>query len=215
MKKLLICRHHDRHLIPPSWPIHHKLSFLSMENGGPRLYSFNSLGPSDAICISNLTTIGSVNGSTPSRRQAITRTNAGILLIGPLWTNFSEILIEIPTFSFKKMHSKVSSAKWRQFCLGPNVLIHSQISGLDSWYWSGQSVVSQGHLCDDSNDWAGIMIPEMTPDKIQWHTNIIYWRIICIWTFNTDYFNMILAQINSKFIFTFDLLWSIYNREPL
>ena len=31
-------------------------------------------------------------------------TNAGILFIGPLETNFSEILIEIHTFSFKKMH---------------------------------------------------------------------------------------------------------------
>ena len=34
--------------------------------------------------------------------QAITWTNAGILLIGPLGTNFSEILIRINTFSFKK-----------------------------------------------------------------------------------------------------------------
>ena len=49
-------------------------------------------------------------------------TNAGILLIGPLGTNFSEILIEILTFSFKKMHLKVSSTKRRPFCLGLNVL---------------------------------------------------------------------------------------------
>ena len=45
------------------------------------------------------------------RRQAIILTNAGILLIGPLGTNFSEILIEIHTFSFKKMHLKTSSGK--------------------------------------------------------------------------------------------------------
>ena len=74
------------------------------------------------ICVGNLATIGSDNGLLPGRRQAITWTNAGILLIGPLWTNFSEILIEIPTFSFKKMHLKVSSAKWRPSCLGLNVL---------------------------------------------------------------------------------------------
>ena len=49
--------------------------------------------------------------------------NAGILLIGPLGTNFSEILIEIHTFSFKKMHLKMSSGKSRPFCLGLNVLI--------------------------------------------------------------------------------------------
>ena len=76
------------------------------------------------ICVSNLTTIGSVNGLSPGRHQAITWTNAGILLIGPLGTNFSEILIKIPTFSFKKMRLKVSSAKWRPFCLGLNVLTH-------------------------------------------------------------------------------------------
>ena len=38
-------------------------------------------------------------------------------------TNFSEILIKILTFSFKKMRLKVSSAKWRLLCLGFNVLI--------------------------------------------------------------------------------------------
>ena len=49
--------------------------------------------------------------------QAIIWPNAGILLIGPLGTDFSEILIVIQIFSFKKMHLKVSSAKWRPFVL--------------------------------------------------------------------------------------------------
>ena len=75
------------------------------------------------ICVSKLTIIASDNGLSPSQRQAIIRTSAGILLIGPLGTNFSEIWIEILTFSFKKMRLKVSSAKWRPFCLGFNVLI--------------------------------------------------------------------------------------------
>ena len=35
-------------------------------------------------------------------------TNAGILLVEPSGTNFSGILIEIHTFSFKKMHVKMS-----------------------------------------------------------------------------------------------------------
>ena len=74
------------------------------------------------ICVGKLTIIGSDNGLSPERRQAIIWTNAGILLIGPLWTNFSEILIEILTFSFKKMRLKVSCAKWQPFCLGLNVL---------------------------------------------------------------------------------------------
>ena len=45
--------------------------------------------------------------------------------MGPLGTNFSEILIEIHTFSFKTMHLKRSSAKRRQFCLGLNELMAS------------------------------------------------------------------------------------------
>ena len=71
------------------------------------------------IWVGKLTIIGSDNGLSPGRRQAIIRNNAGILLMG---TNFSEILIAIETFSFKKMHLKISSAKWRPFCLGLNVL---------------------------------------------------------------------------------------------
>ena len=74
------------------------------------------------ICVGNLTIIGSDNDLSPGRRQAITWTNVGILLIGPLGTNFSEMSIEIHTFSFKKIHLKMSSGKWRPFCLGLNVL---------------------------------------------------------------------------------------------
>ena len=74
------------------------------------------------ICVGNLTIIVSDNGLSPGRRQAIIWTNAGILLIGPWGTNFSEILIGIQTFSFTKIHLKMSSAKWRPFCPGLNVL---------------------------------------------------------------------------------------------
>ena len=74
------------------------------------------------ICVSNLTIIGSDYGLSPDRRQAIIWTNAGILLIGPMGTNFSEILIEIYTFPFTKMHLKMSSGKWPPFCLDLNVL---------------------------------------------------------------------------------------------
>ena len=63
------------------------------------------------ICIGNLTIIGSNNGLSPGRRQAIIWTNGGILLIGPLGTYFSEILIRIQTFSFKKMYFEILSAK--------------------------------------------------------------------------------------------------------
>ena len=72
-------------------------------------------GRTTHICVGKLNTIGSDNGLSPGRRQANFWTISGILLIGPLGTNFSEILIGIQTSSFKKMHLKMSSAKWRQF----------------------------------------------------------------------------------------------------
>ena len=52
-------------------------------------------------CVGKLTIIG----LSPGRR--IIWTSAGIMLIGPLETNFSEISIKIQTFSFKKMHLKM------------------------------------------------------------------------------------------------------------
>ena len=74
------------------------------------------------ICVSKLTIIGSDNGLSPGRRQAIIWTSAWILLIGPLGTNFSEVLIGNQTFSSEKMHLKMSSLKWCLFCLGLNEL---------------------------------------------------------------------------------------------
>ena len=68
------------------------------------------------ICVSKLTIIGSDNGLSPDRRQTIIRTNAGILLnLRTLTTNVSEIVSEIHTFPFKKIHLKISSVKWRPF----------------------------------------------------------------------------------------------------
>ena len=99
---------------PASSDIREKIEHISDE--------LTHWGRATHICIGNLTIIGSDNGLSPYRRQAIIWTNAGILLIGPLGTNFSEISIEILIFSFKKMRLKVSSAKWRPFCLSLNEL---------------------------------------------------------------------------------------------
>ena len=55
-------------------------------------------------------------------------TNVGILSIGPLGTNFSENLIVLQTFSFKKTHLKMLSGKRRPFCLSLNVLNVEHIS---------------------------------------------------------------------------------------
>ena len=88
------------------------------------------------ICVGNLIIIGLDNGLSPGQRQAIIWTNAGILLIGPSGTNFSEILIEILTFSFKNMRFKMSSAKWWPFCLGLNVLSRWQFD----WMKAGRAL---------------------------------------------------------------------------
>ena len=69
------------------------------------------------ICVSKLIIIGSDNGLSPDRRQAIIWTNARLLSIAPLRTYFNENLIKIQQFSLKKMHVKLSSAKWRPSCL--------------------------------------------------------------------------------------------------
>ena len=65
--------------------------------------------------------IGSDNGLSPVRRQAIICTNYGLLSIGPLGTYFGEIWVMINQFSLKKMNLKMSSAKWPPFCLGLSV----------------------------------------------------------------------------------------------
>ena len=98
--------------------IHLRMSYASCWSFCLSPISLNVLthwGRVTHICVCKLTTIGSDNGLSPGRGQAIIWTPAGIFLIGPLRTNFSEILIWIQTFSFKKMHLKMSSAEWRQF----------------------------------------------------------------------------------------------------
>ena len=77
---------------------------------------FNSLRPSD----------------TYMRHQprlwlvAFILTNGAILLIWPPGTKFNEMLIEIHAFLVMKIHLKISSAKWRPFCLGLNELKHPE-----------------------------------------------------------------------------------------
>ena len=61
------------------------------------------------------TNIGTDCGLSPLRRQEI------IWTIELLETNFSDILLKIKSFSFKKINLKMSSANCRPFCLGLNV----------------------------------------------------------------------------------------------
>ena len=105
------------------------------------------------IYVGNLTIIASDNGLSPERRQAIIWTNAGILLIGPLGTNFSEILIEIQTFTLKKMRLKMLSAKCCSFRLSLNVLntlIQHQCVHLKVLHYSDVIITNIFSICSKS-----------------------------------------------------------------
>ena len=132
------------------------------------------------ICVGKLTIIGSDNGLSPGRRQAIIWTNAGILLNEPLGTNFSEILIGIQIFSFKKMHLKMLSAKGRLFSLGLNVLNPSEAhrpdpvcpdSPCSPWNWRLQ--------------WRHLHGSRWTLTKGPANTKTSYWETGQIWSQNT------------------------------
>ena len=82
--------------------------------------------------VNKLAIIGSDNGLSPGRRQAIIWTKA-ILFIRTAWTKLSKI----HKFQFKKMHLKMSFAKWWQFCLGLNVLKHRLFSTNKPPIWLG------------------------------------------------------------------------------
>ena len=90
---------------------------------GISVHSLTLWGWVTYICVGKLTTIGSDNGLSPGRHQAIIWTNVGMLLIRPLGTHFSGILIEIQVFSLTKICLKMSSAKSCLFGHGPNVLM--------------------------------------------------------------------------------------------
>ena len=100
------------------------------------------------ICVSKLTINGADNDLSPVWCQAIIWTNAGMLLIGPLWTNFSEILIENHIF----FHLKVSSGKWQPFCLSLKVLITGPVYICRTRNWSSLCLARHINLCDVIHD---------------------------------------------------------------
>ena len=85
------------------------------------MFSFTHWGRETHICVANLTIVGTYNGLSPTRQQAIIWTNAGLLSIGPLRINFSEIFIKIQNLSFTKIHLEISSAKWQPLCRVGNI----------------------------------------------------------------------------------------------
>ena len=131
------------------------------------------------ICVGNLTIIGSDNGLSPGRRQAIIWTNAGISSIEPDGTNCNEISIEIHTFSFKKMHLKRSSRKWRPFCLGFNVLNH-ELTGPSVFTssWLRPCAVSNRYKVAESSTMAAHIFPATATNlsKGKYHDDVIKWK---------------------------------------
>ena len=92
---------------------------------------FKLISPECRIYASvNQVSLGSGNGLSPGRRQAITWTNAHLLSIRPSGIKFNENLIEIQSFSFMKMYLKMLSAKWR---LGGNEL--NNVKWLQPVWW--------------------------------------------------------------------------------
>ena len=92
-------------LLPPEYRITHATRHLQcLIETEWRIY----------ICVSKLTTIVWDNGLSPGRHQATICTNGGLSLIRTLGTNFSGILSEIDTFSFKKCRQRnfVPASVW-------------------------------------------------------------------------------------------------------
>ena len=95
------------------------------------------------ICVSKLAIIVSDNGLSPGRRQAIIRTNARILLIRPLGTNFNEMLIEIVTFSFMK------NAFESDICEKAFILSRPQC--VKNWYKTAKRLCYWVNYCRETN----------------------------------------------------------------
>ena len=141
------------------------------------------------MCVSKLTIIGSYNGLALDRRHAIIWTYAEILLIPTLGTNFSGILNETHTVSFKKMHFEyvyeMAAILSRPQCVKA-ALVH-----VVSWFRAGihQAITWTNH--DDVIKWKyfprywpfvwGIhRSPVNSPHKGLWRWALKF-SLICAW----------------------------------
>ena len=100
----------------------------------------------------NWAIIGSGNGLSPIQHQAIIWISTELWLIGSSETTFSEILIKIQQFSFKKVYLKMLSAKWHPLCLDRNMLtLHMQItyiSNYSEYFFTDHGIYSKWSLKD-------------------------------------------------------------------
>ena len=142
---------------------------ISIINMSFKITNLTHWGRVTHTCVSKLTIIASDNGLSPGRHQAIFWTNAGILSIGPLETNFSEILIEIHIFSFKKISLETSSAKRWPFCFRLKVLRLGRISQKSLGLWNRQLLV---HLPLDK---MAAISQTMFSDAFSWMKSFVFW----------------------------------------
>ena len=114
----------------------------------------NHWGRGTHICVGSLTVIGSDNALPPGRRRAIIWTNTEILLFGPLATKPSEIIKEIPIFSFMQMHLNMSSALRN---VGLDVLMYIE-------------VISQHKILENT-----LLLSKIIHGHIQRYMQLKYW----------------------------------------
>ena len=93
-----------------------------------RCHALTHWGRVTHICVRKLTIIGSDNGLSPGRRQAIIWTNDRILLMRPLGTNFSEIFIRNSNIFIHENALENVVCQMASICLGVNVLNSQGIS---------------------------------------------------------------------------------------
>ena len=141
-------------------------------------------------CVSILSIIVSVNVFLSSRRQTIFGINAGILLIGSLWTNFSEIIIEIHTYTCLWCQwNNLAALQWRHNerygvsnhrpldclpnrCTRVDQRKHQSSASLASVRGIHRSPQRRFRLMTSS--WSMGPQPEPTRNKTRWRTSSVY-----------------------------------------
>ena len=125
-------------------------------------------GPVTHIYFSKIIIIDSDNTLSAGRRQAIIWTSGGMLLTRTLGIYFGEILIEINTFSFKKMHLTMSTVKWRLFRLGLNELTADAAQIIHRRYNNENSCYSHGSAPSHYLNQCRLIVNWNLRNKIQW-----------------------------------------------
>ena len=161
------------------------------------------------ICVSKLTIIGSDNGSSPDRRQAIIWTNAGILLIGPLGTNFSEIVMEIlrnffiQENAFESVVCETASILYRPQCV-------KTLRASSSKFWLSVTDISTHHVYilvfQIHRRWrvVSVMHPPVQHKRRHRKWRQFHWEyprfpsLILKMSFATDYFAKIFLSIKKQ-----------------